>query len=159
MMSNSTEDIIIKQAEEAVDQVNELLKLEHKVSGEYPKSTLHQLVKDWYDQAEQDPSEVWWIIQNLKNKRYRQTAISELSRLSGKNISSLELGAQKSASQLVARDGHRPKKSNRHRKKETNTNILVVVGLLVTGVFLISGEPELAAISFGFMCLLYNVTR
>ena len=86
MSENEPSLSIDQQLEAASEQINNLLSSEHKLTGQYPKERLQQLVEDWFRENNQDIKLTWSTIQNIGNGRYRQTFESHLSRLCGKSI-------------------------------------------------------------------------
>ena len=86
MSENEQSLSVDRQLKAASEQVNNLLSLEHKLTGQYPKERLQQLVEDWFRDNKQDVKETWFTIQHIENVRYRQTCESHLSRLSGTSI-------------------------------------------------------------------------
>jgi hypothetical protein len=79
-----------RMVEKAAANVEDLLRLEAKLTGTYPKARLHTLVEEWYEQNNMNAADTLWTIQALKNKKYRVTCENYLSRLSGKTIGKIK---------------------------------------------------------------------
>ena len=84
--SKATTDEIDK----AVVELNDSLRLMHKLSGSYPTAFIRTQVEAWYSESQNDKTYVLNIISWISNSKYRGTALTHLSKLTGINKSDLE---------------------------------------------------------------------
>ena len=147
-----------RMVEKAAANVEDLLRLEAKLTGTYPKARLHTLVEEWYEQNNKNAADTLWTIQALKNKKYRVTCENYLSRLSGKTIGKIK---QELLDEFNGGDVFSASSPNKVNKPNKDYWLLVFIGALVVGfvvcIFL-APQPE-GIIVYGLVCLISNFFR
>ena len=69
--------------DEAAKEINDAMRLMHRLHGKYPSSFIRKQVETWYSDGKSDTDYVINIISYIENKKYANTAVTHLAKISG----------------------------------------------------------------------------
>ena len=144
--------------EEATEHVENLLGLEAKLIGTYPKARLHTLVEEWFEDNKNNAADTWWTIQAFKNKKYKKTCENHLVRLSGKTIGKIK---QEIHNELSVGDSHSASSQAPVQWSKEDYWLLISIGGALIGSILcifFAPQPE-GIIIYVWVCIIFNFFR